>query len=112
VLSAAGSLSGGINKKGVAFYNNLINEIIAKGTLLLSWPITLYISCIPIHAANVHRSIGSDKIRSIILTKVSVSFPSPGMKPFVTIFHWDTPLALEEEYEGFLSENIVYVQFY
>ncbi|RCV12244.1 hypothetical protein SEVIR_2G265100v4 [Setaria viridis] len=61
-----GSLSGGINKEGVAFYNNLINEVIAKG-----------------------------------------------MRPFVTIFHWDTPLALEEKYEGFLSENIVkdYVDF-
>jgi beta-glucosidase len=32
VLSADGSLSGGINKEGVAFYNNLINEVIAKGT--------------------------------------------------------------------------------
>jgi beta-glucosidase len=26
-----GTLSGGVNKEGVAFYNNLINEIIAKG---------------------------------------------------------------------------------
>ncbi|KAF8780983.1 hypothetical protein HU200_000950 [Digitaria exilis] len=48
-----GSLSGGINKEGVAFYNNLINE------------------------------------------------------PFVTIFHWDTPQALESKYKGFLSENIM-----
>ncbi|CAN6164176.1 unnamed protein product [Urochloa humidicola] len=55
-----GSLSGGINKEGVAFYNNLINEVIAKG-----------------------------------------------LRPFVTIFHWDTPLALEEKYGGFLSENII-----
>ncbi|XP_015610949.1 LOW QUALITY PROTEIN: beta-glucosidase 29-like [Oryza sativa Japonica Group] len=61
-----GTLSGGVNKEGVAFYNNLINEIIAKG-----------------------------------------------MKPFVTIFHWDTPQALESKYGGFLSENIIkdYVDF-
>nr|CAB3453783.1 unnamed protein product [Digitaria exilis] len=54
-----GSLSGGVNKEGVAFYNNLINE------------------------------------------------------PFVTIFHWDTPQALESKYKGFLSENIIkdYVDF-
>nr|CAB3453784.1 unnamed protein product [Digitaria exilis] len=54
-----GSLSGGINKEGVTFYNNLINE------------------------------------------------------PFVTIFHWDTPQALESKYKGFLSENIIkdYVDF-
>ncbi|CAN6201722.1 unnamed protein product [Urochloa humidicola] len=58
-----GSLSGGINKEGVAFYNNLVNEVIAKG-----------------------------------------------LRPFVTIFHWDTPLALEEKYRGFLSENIMYVR--
>ena len=31
-----------------------------------------------------------------------------GLKPFVIIFHWDTPLALEEKYGGFLSENIMY----
>nr|AAL14713.1 beta-glucosidase isozyme 2 precursor [Oryza sativa Japonica Group] len=61
-----GSLSGGINKEGVAFYNSLINDVIAKG-----------------------------------------------MIPFVTIFHWDTPLALESKYGGFLSEDIVkeYVDF-
>ncbi|TVU10020.1 hypothetical protein EJB05_43523 [Eragrostis curvula] len=61
-----GSLSGGVNKEGVAFYNNLINEIIAKG-----------------------------------------------MKPVVTIFHWDTPQALESKYGGFLSEKIIkdYVDF-
>ncbi|WVZ65391.1 hypothetical protein U9M48_014765 [Paspalum notatum var. saurae] len=61
-----GSLSGGINKEGVAFYNNLINEVIANG-----------------------------------------------LKPFVTIFHWDTPQALDTEYGSFLSENIIkdYVDF-
>jgi len=35
------------------------------------------------------------------------------LKPFVTIFHLDTPLALESKYGGFLSENIIqdYVDF-
>ncbi|XP_006660771.1 beta-glucosidase 30-like [Oryza brachyantha] len=55
-----GSLSGGINKEGVAFYNGLIDYVIVKGLI-----------------------------------------------PFVTIFHWDTPQALESKYGGFLSENIV-----
>jgi beta-glucosidase len=32
-----------------------------------------------------------------------------GIIPFVTVFHWDTPQDLEDEYGGFLSENIVYV---
>ncbi|KAL6844779.1 hypothetical protein ACP4OV_025438 [Aristida adscensionis] len=55
-----GTLSGGINKEGVAFYNSLIDEVIANGLV-----------------------------------------------PFVTIFHWDTPQALETKYGGFLSENII-----
>ncbi|XP_021804234.1 cyanogenic beta-glucosidase-like, partial [Prunus avium] len=30
-----------------------------------------------------------------------------GLTPFVTIFHWDLPQALEDEYGGFLSPKIV-----
>ncbi|KAK1551795.1 hypothetical protein Q3G72_004941 [Acer saccharum] len=30
-----------------------------------------------------------------------------GMTPFVTLFHWDLPQALEDEYGGFLSSKIV-----
>ncbi|KAK4684015.1 hypothetical protein P7C73_g6191, partial [Tremellales sp. Uapishka_1] len=29
------------------------------------------------------------------------------IKPFVTIYHWDHPLALEDRYRGFESENII-----
>ncbi|KAI8545756.1 hypothetical protein RHMOL_Rhmol07G0062700 [Rhododendron molle] len=59
-LCSDGKLSGGVNKEGVAFYNNLIDELIANG-----------------------------------------------LKPFVTIFHWDLPQALEDEYGGFLSPRVV-----
>ncbi|KAF7139147.1 hypothetical protein RHSIM_Rhsim07G0051500 [Rhododendron simsii] len=55
-----GKLSGGVNKDGVAFYNSLIDELIANG-----------------------------------------------LKPFITLFHWDLPQALEDEYGGFLSPRIV-----
>ncbi|GMN57298.1 hypothetical protein TIFTF001_026408 [Ficus carica] len=55
-----GKLSGGANKEGIKYYNNLINELLANG-----------------------------------------------LKPFVTLFHWDLPQTLEDEYGGFLSPNIV-----
>ncbi|KAK7817045.1 raucaffricine-o-beta-d-glucosidase [Quercus suber] len=31
-----------------------------------------------------------------------------GIKPLVTLFHFDTPQALEDEYGGFLSPKIVF----
>ncbi|KAG5253566.1 beta-glucosidase [Salix suchowensis] len=30
-----------------------------------------------------------------------------GLQPYVTLFHWDTPQALEDKYGGFLSPNII-----
>ncbi|KAK4488649.1 hypothetical protein RD792_004418 [Penstemon davidsonii] len=55
-----GKLSGGVNKKGIAFYNNVFDELIANG-----------------------------------------------ITPYVTLFHWDVPQALEDEYTGFLSPLII-----
>ncbi|URE19618.1 Glycosyl hydrolase family 1 [Musa troglodytarum] len=55
-----GSLSGGVNREGIKYYNSLINELIAKG-----------------------------------------------LQPFVTLFHWDSPQALEDRYGGFLSYHVV-----
>ncbi|KAL8152301.1 hypothetical protein V2J09_010061, partial [Rumex salicifolius] len=55
-----GKISGGINKLGIKFYNDLINELLANG-----------------------------------------------IKPFVTMFHWDLPRALQDDYGGFLSPKIV-----
>ncbi|CAJ2679015.1 unnamed protein product [Trifolium pratense] len=55
-----GKLSGGVNREGIKYYNNVINEVLANG-----------------------------------------------LQPYVTLFHWDVPQALEDEYRGFLSPDIV-----
>ncbi|KAI3443432.1 hypothetical protein Pfo_000097 [Paulownia fortunei] len=56
----AGRLSGGVNREGVKFYNDLIDLLLSQG-----------------------------------------------IEPFVTIFHFDVPQCLEDEYGGFLSPKIV-----
>ncbi|KAK4420526.1 Oleuropein beta-glucosidase [Sesamum alatum] len=49
------------------------------------------------------KSMGFDAYR------FSISWPRilPDMEPYVTLFHWDLPYALEQEYGGFLSQDIV-----
>ncbi|KAK3020701.1 hypothetical protein RJ639_046564, partial [Escallonia herrerae] len=55
-----GRRSHGVNEKGIAFYNVLIDDLIANG-----------------------------------------------ITPYVTLFHWDLPQYLEDEYSGFLNHKIV-----
>ncbi|XP_059438334.1 beta-glucosidase 17-like isoform X2 [Corylus avellana] len=41
--------------------------------------------------------------------RFSISWPRilPSLEPLVTLFHWDLPQALEDQYHGFLSPDIV-----
>ncbi|KAM7512033.1 hypothetical protein LguiB_010908 [Lonicera macranthoides] len=55
-----GKIDGGVNKEGIRYYNNLIDELLAND-----------------------------------------------IEPYVTLFHWDLPQALEDEYGGFLSPQII-----
>ncbi|KAF2319387.1 hypothetical protein GH714_015417 [Hevea brasiliensis] len=49
------------------------------------------------------------KLNGIDAYRFSISWSRiiPSLEPFVTIFHWDTPQALEDKYGGFLSSDIV-----
>ncbi|KAF5447882.1 hypothetical protein F2P56_033399 [Juglans regia] len=59
-LIPTGKISDGVNQKGIDHYNEVINDLLAKG-----------------------------------------------LTPYVTLFHWHVPMALDDEYGGFLSQSIV-----
>ena len=40
-------------------------------------------------------------------SNVNIMLLSIGIKPFATIFHWDTPQGLEDAYGGFRGAEIV-----
>jgi len=85
-----GTLKGGVNQEGVDYYNNLIDELIKNGNDIVTQDKFLYMSF-----SNLFR----------VYLCVLIDFA--GIKPFVTIFHWDVPQALEDKYGGFRDRRIV-----
>lgn len=41
--------------------------------------------------------------------KIIESYVSSGIEPYVTLYHWDIPQALEDKYTGWLNPQIMYL---
>lgn len=73
---------GGVNPEEIKYYNNLINELLKNGTM--NSFLRSFSSCFFCHMDCC-----------------------VGIRPFVTLFHWDVPQALEDAYGGFQDHEIV-----
>ncbi|XP_077227618.1 beta-glucosidase 12-like [Tasmannia lanceolata] len=54
---------------------------------------------------NIHGGVNQEGIR--YYNSLINDLISNGIQPFVTLFHWDVPQGLEDDYGGFLSSKIV-----
>ena len=87
-------MKGGVNQEGVDFYNHLIDELIANGTKQ-----QVFFTLIRFNGSFVHELT--------ILYKLYMIYVNVGITPFVTIMHFDYPLALQQKIGGFLNRSIV-----
>lgn len=90
-----------MDENGIKYYDDLINELKTNGILS---PTRVHVSfyvffflCVCFFLCYRYNV---DPIN--LITRVHV-----GIEPFVTIFHWDVPQTLEDEYGGFLNRRIV-----
>lgn len=80
---------GQVNQAGIDHYNKLINALLAKG----EWQQNLF----PVRVDELLKE--SDRWKKNLA----------GIQPYVTLYHWDLPQALEDKYNGWLNRQIVYV---
>ena len=90
-------MSGGVNQEGIDFYNKFINELLqnGEGTMYIYFQCRLFLYYIMKAIA-----------LNLYLFRVSI-LTCEGITPFVTLFHFDLPQALQDEYDGFLNRRIV-----
>ncbi|KAE8732914.1 Beta-glucosidase 40 [Hibiscus syriacus] len=80
--------SGEINQAGLDHYNNLINALLAKGI--------------------VHHCLEKESdMRMCIQVEAFLWCYDEGTEPYVTLYHWDLPQALEDKYIGWLDRQIM-----
>lgn len=77
-----------VNEKGIAYYNSLIDALLEKGDLLCTHRHTPPLSYLLCPGEHLHAL-------------------TPGIQPYVTLYHWDLPHNLHESIGGWLSEKIV-----
>lgn len=76
------------NQEGINYYNNLIDALLEKGiSVKYHLDFTFYMT-----------STITEALAIVVLS---------GIQPYVTLYHWDLPQALEDKYEGWLSRQIV-----
>lgn len=92
ILCAGGSLSGGVNQKGVDHYNSLIDELIKNG-MVFNWKKKSYLVLGMVHI--------------IRLNMLELRTQYAGIEPCVTISHFDLPQALLDKYGGYLNRSFV-----
>ena len=74
-----------VNEEGIAYYNNLINALLEKG----------------MNSINVLKGQVYKQQQLYMVTDLA------GIEPYVTLYHWDLPLHLQESIGGWLSQEIV-----
>lgn len=82
------------NPQGIQYYNSLIDALLEKGMKGEKWQIFNLLLW---------------ESRIFVICNDVVLFFMQGIQPFVTLYHWDLPQALQDRYGGFLSDQVVYV---
>jgi beta-glucosidase len=86
--------SGEINQAGIDHYNKLIDALLSKGLVESMIKIENIVSFLFLHLSHYTSCLNG---KYVIL----------GIEPYVTIYHWDLPQALDDKYNGWLDRQIM-----